>query len=791
MESLAALGLASNILQFLDFSGKLISGTVEFYHAVDGATSSNRVLEHLSKDLDHLCTGLVPAVAYGSGLGETESEAPLLPLAQSCRTLGREFLAVLEDLKVKSHRKRFDSARQALRSAWKARDIQKFDNQLGSYRSQIAFHLLVLLVSGPSSFGIYAVNEAAELRKGIVDSIKQAFGQQGISEITDLTKGDKIQLPTNLSSQLSNMITASALLQKQFAIIDSLQFSRISEREDNIKRAHPTTFEWLFDTKSPIHDADKRPLILDWLKTGSGVFWVSGKAGSGKSTLMKFFYHNKKTITALQQWAGQRNLLVASYFFRNAGTAMQKNQQGLLQTLLYHIFRQSPALIATVCPSRWNQSPPFIDPWSPTEVLQAFEKLKEQPLDFVRFCFFIDGLDEFDGDHLDIIKTINTFASSAAIKVWVSSRPWTVFENAYGYNVGFRIRLQDLTRGDIIRFVEDRLAEGTHFLRLKATDTAYANLIREIVDRSDGVFLWVFLVVNSLRRGMTNLDTICELQKRLRKLPLEMEESFQHILDPTEEVYHQQAARLYLVRLVAVEPLTIADVLMFANSNHDFALDEYVTEIDLTSQLSLETTKTRILVRCQDLLEFDCDSRLQFLHRTVKDYLETKDMQNLLDKRAGQDFSPHHFICNSKLLQMRRTAHFSEVWDVFVEDFDHALKTFWPHAHIMELENRLDYRLLPMLDRAAWKLVQERRRRWPSYARTHHKGWLADTAAENGIKGFLPHSIGIGFQTLSDEGTTIALKAPLDVALQCMRSNYRLEIIQRLLDMGADPNETI
>ncbi|KAL8720955.1 MAG: hypothetical protein Q9181_007809, partial [Wetmoreana brouardii] len=264
--------------------------------------------------------------------------------------------------------------------------------------------------------GIYAVNEAAELREGIVDSIKQAFSQIGISEITDLTKGNQIQLPAALSSRLLNLITASALLQKQIAITDSLQFSRISDRENNIKKAYATTFEWLFDTESPIHDKNKRRLILDWLKTGSGVFWVSGKAGSGKSTLMKFLYHNEKTITALQQWAGQRNLPVASYFFWNAGTAMQKNQQGLLQTLLYHIFRQSPALIATVCPSRWNHSPPSMDPWSPTEVLQAFGKLKEQPLDSVRVCFFIDGLDEFDGDHLDIIKTNNTFASSAAIK---------------------------------------------------------------------------------------------------------------------------------------------------------------------------------------------------------------------------------------------------------------------------------------------------------------------------------------------------------------------------------------
>lgn len=141
---------------------------------------------------------------------------------------------------------------------------------------------------------------------------------------------------------------------------------------------------------------------------------------------------------------------------------MQKNQHGLLQTLLYHIFRQDPELIASVCPSRWGQAPTFVEPWSYAEVLQAFGRLREQSLDSIRLCFFIDGLDEFEGDHIDIINVMNNFASSDAIKVCFSSRPWVVFESAYGTNRNLFLRVQDLTRGDITRFVEDRLTEGTH-----------------------------------------------------------------------------------------------------------------------------------------------------------------------------------------------------------------------------------------------------------------------------------------------------------------------------------------
>lgn len=96
--------------------------------------------------------------------------------------------------------------------------------------------------------------------------------------------------------------------------------------------------------------------------------------------------------------------------------------------------------------------------------------------------------------------------------------------------------------------MEDGLDEVTQFLKLKSTDPAYDSLVHEILERSNGVFLWVYLVVRSLRRGMTKYDTVSELQMRLGELPSELEEYFQHMLDSTERMYHRQAARLYLLR---------------------------------------------------------------------------------------------------------------------------------------------------------------------------------------------------------------------------------------------------
>jgi hypothetical protein len=65
------------------------------------------------------------------------------------------------------------------------------------------------------------------------------------------------------------------------------------------------------DTKTnPVSSIDgtrarARDALVGWLLGGDGIFHISGKMGSGKSTLMKFLCEQKMTMTLLQQWAGK------------------------------------------------------------------------------------------------------------------------------------------------------------------------------------------------------------------------------------------------------------------------------------------------------------------------------------------------------------------------------------------------------------------------------------------------------------------------------------------------------
>lgn len=564
------------------------------------------------------------------------------------------------------------------------------------------------LIETCSNLGINVRRDICDLRYDINQSLAGVMvGHNDPSDDTTATG-----FPKELPIWLSRLYKESSALQKQVDIISSLHYPSFSERERSLKAPHPRTYDWLFDTDKETTKMPGSSNVFNWLHKGKDVFWISGKAGSGKSTLMKYLYNHARTRTALSKWADEKELIIAGFFFWSAGTSIQKSQQGLLQSLLMHILKQSPGLTPSICPQRWNVSRKADEEeplWSRSELKDALMKLKTQISIPFRLCIFIDGLDEYDGDLSDILPLIRDLASSESIKVCVASRPWTIIEKFWGQNEGKRIVLQDLNRSDIWQFTHEQLSEEIPSRLEIVTETDYSNLVQEIVERSSGVFLWVFLVVRSLIRGMTNYDTIEELWARLLELPTELEEFFKRILDRGDKVYRRQTARLYNIQLNAMDStLTALDVAHFAQENPYYALNNLFCSrhAEMVGKLE-EITRQRVSARCQDLLEFTDKGVLQFLHRTVKDFLETRGVSDELMERAGLDFNAHIFICTSMLVQIKATLQQQESRTLEQNiaqgwyPMKHIVTCFWHHTGKLAQQRQLSPNLLAAFDNAA------------------------------------------------------------------------------------------
>ena len=106
----------------------------------------------------------------------------------------------------------------------------------------------------------------------------------------------------------------------------------------------------------------------------------------------------------------------------------------------------------------------------------------------------------------------------------------------------------------------------------------------------------------------------------------------QHILDKGAKIYHQQAARLYLIRLAAQNPLSAIDIAYFAEERIDLAFNkEKVQGIPTNIQARAELTRAHVLARCQHIVESDKSGHLQILYRTIADFVRTRNVQKLLE----------------------------------------------------------------------------------------------------------------------------------------------------------------
>ncbi|OOF97361.1 hypothetical protein ASPCADRAFT_44701, partial [Aspergillus carbonarius ITEM 5010] len=463
-------------------------------------------------------------------------------------------------------------------------------------------------------------------------------------------------------SNLSRWIKASDKLAIQTRLLDSLSYRSIQERQSQIRESHAKTFEWVFSVQHP-SSASAQCLLHEWLKDGSGIFWVSGKAGSGKSTLMKFLCTHKLSRTALRSWAGGKQLITARFFFWNAGTTLQKSQEGLLRSILHEVLQKHPNLIEEVFPSEWHgdigkwMNSTSTSLWSRSQLIDACYRLARQDIISSKFCFFIDGLDEYHGDHAELIDLLcNLVDRNKNVKLCLSSRPWNVFQAAFGEKVYPYLLLEDLTRNDIFLYVQTKLGGHATYRRFIREEHAQeCDLVHEVVSKANGVFLWVYLVVRSLQRGLENEDRLPDLQRRLRTLPTDLEDYFRHMLNNVDSAYRVEAAKCFDIALQSKRALSLLTY-SFLDEDDPVRLAlaspiKPLTASDLKSRC--RAMSKRLNARCQDLLEITTLYRVDFLHRTVRDFLEADEMREMFSSRLPMTFNSLRWLCASFLQQVK------------------------------------------------------------------------------------------------------------------------------------------
>ena len=367
----------------------------------------------------------------------------------------------------------------------------------------------------------------------------------------------------DVSKKLGSLQLAADTTQRETRILQQLHFREMFSREDNIENANDKTFNWILmpedDDDHPqytLHQGDDRSkakaLLHGWLTTGSGILHLSGKAGAGKSTLMKLLYNHPRTKELLGEWAGDKTLVCVPFFFWNSGSKLQMSLQGLYRSLLYKVLSQCPVLIPEVLPDQWrtvsftSQSSTVLDSemFRDQEVKDAFGRLMKTPVssDKFKFCFFIDGLDEYEAHKYDqelLAVQLRQWTRRDNLKICASSRPHLEFMDTFPSE--FRLELHQLTAADIWRLGCDMFESDANFDRIKGK---YRELVYEIVKRAEGVLLWARLVLKTVVREVGLHSTHDRLREKIRTYPREMGALYDKMLS---ELDAPDERRAYLI----------------------------------------------------------------------------------------------------------------------------------------------------------------------------------------------------------------------------------------------------
>ncbi|KAF3921762.1 hypothetical protein AA313_de0200385 [Arthrobotrys entomopaga] len=432
---------------------------------------------------------------------------------------------------------------------------------------------------------------------------------------------------------------------------------------------------------------------------------------------------------------------------------------------------------------------------------------------------FIDGLDEYDGRPIDIIRLVESLRSEN-VKLCVSSRPWNDFESVFGQNQGGKIYMQDLNHTDIATYVSETLESKEEFrdlIELEGMDNAMV-LVNDVVKASKGVFLWVRLVVRELITGLIDGNKFHDLLTRLHSLPTDLNEFFERIIFTVDDFYRDQhhTATMFLVTLEARELLPIMTYWFIdqMNEDPDYGLGTHLQPLT-EQQIDIQTKhmRKRLNAYCKGLVETqtghqslnksvfmeEFQIKVDFLHRTVRDFLNTPETKKQLHRRTKADFKVELAICQASLVLIKSLPSMNpHIWGPMKHNrylTQYILDLFFQHSTTFEEEgnalvakqNRILMDLGEFISNNAETTDASTFRELP---------WISFSispcvmlaSVETGLHGFLKAN----FQTGSYGDGELARMLLHSVRPRWEKSHHMArpthETVQLLLMMGASPN---
>jgi hypothetical protein len=275
-EMLAVVGALSSVLQVIDFAAKVVSHTHDILATGKETESGNDETERLLVDYRvlfenrrNVYRNQATQTVFGQAASTpasplTEGEYNVAEVSESCREKTEILLGKLAGLKLdtksRGFKKVFEATRKATKAVTTRKEVEDAQKMIREVNGQLATALL---------------QEILARQKARAGPSEQALG--AASKMS--------------GAQLENTVAFLHKCKRMNHIIEHLGFDEMNTRHDAIEPAFEGTYSWILENEGwPLRQ---------WLLHGSGIFWITGKAGSGKTTLVKHLCKQQRTIDLL------------------------------------------------------------------------------------------------------------------------------------------------------------------------------------------------------------------------------------------------------------------------------------------------------------------------------------------------------------------------------------------------------------------------------------------------------------------------------------------------------------
>lgn len=575
MDPASAIGVASAAITFLGFSIEVCKTFSQIITSEEGLTKHNADVAETVKRYKEMSEVLK---AKGASATSLELGPNISRAVDESISVSTELVTLLERLRQARDAPVIGPLKAVYRSLRSREQIERLQRKTERCQADIT-QVLLQATWETSTLNRESSNKAfqhldnqdteilAALKAGNSDLFKKLIESDRHTDNTLLnlqnsvrTGNDKI---TQKIDSLSQKVLDMTKPDLKTAFVNSLFFLDHERREKDLSGPSPKTFEWIFNRDGvanlELWGQVKWPSFPQWLENtdSSQQYWLSGKAGCGKSTLMAHVIRDdmafNRTKGHLKKWHGTKSLHVLKFFLFRPGRERQAGLTSLLQSLLYQLVTSIPImqeiLMANFLPSGCGIRIPT---WPVTKLKAMLVSALDAAEDCC-FLIFIDGADEFeDFQHArgeiahatDLVDFFFDIQQPGNVKLCISSRPELRIANVHPSFL--EAKLADLNHDDIRRFVDERMQAMTAISEYQHRD----NLAWQIARRADGIFLWAAFAVTQISKACRDGygNDYSELMKRLDDMGKDLNDAISQMLRSIERPY-RPALAFYLQAL--------------------------------------------------------------------------------------------------------------------------------------------------------------------------------------------------------------------------------------------------